>query len=388
VPRLTRTLGVLASLAFVALGLPDALLGVAWPTMRRSFELPLDAVGTLLASYTVGYVCSSFTGGRLVARLGLGRLLVASCLATGCSLLAYTVVPSWGLVVCVGAVAGLGAGGIDAGINTYAASHHGPRMLNWLHACYGLGATAGPAIMTAVFAAGATWHTGYQAAAAAQLGLAAAFLATVAVWPPRGAREADGRHAAARLGETLRLPAARLGLVLFLVYTGLELSVGTWAFTLLTEGRALTPMAAGSVVGLYWAGLTAGRLGRALLPHAGDTAALLRGAILLLVFALTLLAAGIGPGVDAAALALAGVAAGPIFPSLIGVTGSRVGARHLDNTIGLQVAAAAAGQSLLPTSIGIATDALGFVALGSTLVGASVLVFAVNETAARDAIGR
>ena len=142
----------LASLAFVSLGLPDGLLGVAWPSMRADFGLPLDALGVLLAAFTSGYVSASFAGGRLLARLGLGALLAVSCFLTGLSLLGYALAPAWGMVVALALVAGLGAGGIDTGINTYAAERHGPGMLNWLHACYGIGAAGGPAIMTAVLA--------------------------------------------------------------------------------------------------------------------------------------------------------------------------------------------------------------------------------------------
>ena len=181
----------MASLAFVALGLPDGLLGVAWPSIRRDFGLQLDALGGLLVSFTSGYVVSSAVGGRLVSELGLARLLAASCLTTAASLVGYALAADWWLVVLFGVSAGAGAGGIDTGINTYAATHHGPRMLNWLHACYGVGAAMGPAIMTVVFAAHLSWRWGYVGVVVAQLALAAVVAGSRRAWPsdPRRAGE-------------------------------------------------------------------------------------------------------------------------------------------------------------------------------------------------------
>lgn len=372
-------LAVLASLAFAGLGLPDGLLGVAWPSIRATFGLPLDALGALLVSFTAGYVVSSFSGGRLVDGLGLGRLLTLSCLATGGSLIGYATVPSWWMVVGLASLAGVGAGGIDTGINTYAATHYGPRMLNWLHACYGVGAASGPAIMTAIFAANLSWHRGYWVVGVAQLALATAFAATVRVWPQVDAGPTSDAPAPASIGETLRLPVARLGIMLFLVYTGLELAVGSWAFTLLTEGRGVAPMTAGGWASLYWGGLTTGRLlGAALATRIGLTS-LLRGSVVVLAGGLALLFLGISPRADLAGLVIAGVAAGPMFPSLIAATPSRVGERHAANAVGFQIAAAALGQALLPSGVGLIGDSFGLSALAGGLVLLAVAVVLINE---------
>ena len=143
-----RLLIGLAYVGFVSLGLPDGLLGVAWPSIRTFFHLPLDALGTLLVMFTVGYLVSSCSSGRLLARLNVGALLALSCVATAISLLGYALTPQWWIMVVLGLLSGLGAGAIDAGVNTYAATHYSARTVNWLHACYGIGATGGPVIMT------------------------------------------------------------------------------------------------------------------------------------------------------------------------------------------------------------------------------------------------
>lgn len=378
-----RCLVALASLAFVALGLPDGLLGVAWPSMRATFVLPLEALGPLLVASTTGYVVASFGGARLLARVGLGELLALSCAVTGASLLGYASLGVWPMVVALGLVAGLGAGGIDTGINTWAAARHGPRMLNWLHACYGIGAAGGPAIMTAVLADELPWQRGYALVGTAQVLLALVFVAARRAWSPgevAAAAAHDGTGAATTgtpsIRASLRAPRVKAGMVLFFAYTGLELAIGAWTFTLLTAARGVAMELAGSSVSLYWIALTAGRVLGALLASFVSAAVLLRGASLALTIALALLAAGLSPRLDVAALLVAGAAAGPMFPMLIATTRARVGALHAGNAIGFQVAAAAVGQATIPWLLGIAGARLGLEALAVGLAVASLAVAA------------
>ena len=127
---------LLAYVAFIALGMPDGLLGVAWPSIRAGFSIPLDALGMLLFAAVTGYMTSSFLSGALIARMGVGNLLAVSCALTGSALVGYTLVPYWWMMVLLGVVAGLGAGAIDAGLNTYVAAHFGEGLMQWLHASY------------------------------------------------------------------------------------------------------------------------------------------------------------------------------------------------------------------------------------------------------------
>jgi fucose permease len=378
--RRTR-LAIIAGLAFVVLGLPDGLLGVAWPSMRATFGVPLNAMGALLASFTAGFVVSSFAGGRSMHALGLGGLLAVSCGATGLSLLGYAASASWWAVVALALVGGLGAGGIDTGINTYAATRHGPRFLNVLHACWGVGAAAGPAIMTAVLASHRPWQVGYVAVAAAQWTMALAFALTRGAWAGTTAGETSHvrEEAAPSITETLRVPAARLGVLLFVCYTGLELGIGAWAFTLLTEGRWMSMPMAGAWTSLYWVGLTCGRLLGALLVSRLGPRVLLRSTMALLAAGLVLFAAALSPYSDLAGLVVAGAAAGPIFPTLIAQTPGRLGVRHAANAVGFQIAAAALGTALWPSLLGMLGAALGLEALARGLLVLSLAVFAVNE---------
>ena len=173
---------ILAYVAFIALGMPDGLLGVAWPSIRAGFSIPLDAVGMLISTAVTGYLISSFLSGPLIARLGVGRVLAASCALTGVGLIGYTLVPEWWMMVLLGLVAGLGAGAIDAGLNTYVAAHFGEGLMQWLHACYGIGVTLGPIIMTIALTTLNSWRVGYRVVGGFQLALAACFVLTLAMW--------------------------------------------------------------------------------------------------------------------------------------------------------------------------------------------------------------
>ena len=237
---------LLAYIAFIALGMPDGLLGVAWPSIRGTFGIPLDAVGMLIFAGTAGYITSGFLSGTLISRLGVGRVLAGSCALTGTVLISYTLVPSWWMMVFLGVFAGLGAGAIDAGLNTYVAAHFSEGVMQWLHACYGIGITMGPIIMTFALTKWDSWQLGYIIVGGFQLLLAACFILTLPMWDQKDG--AAGTDAPKRLtdyhtplGETLRQPRTWLSMGLFFVYVGCEVALGIWAYSLLTESRGITP---------------------------------------------------------------------------------------------------------------------------------------------------
>jgi fucose permease len=382
-----RRVGLLLALSyvgFVSLGLPDGLLGVAWPSIRARFGLELDALGPLLVATTAGYVFASFSSGRVLARMNLGALLAASCAATATSLLGYAFAPAWFVLVGFGLFAGLGAGAIDAALNTYVATNHSPRTLNWLHACYGVGAASGPALMTGVLMAGHPWQRGYGLVALGQIALALCFTATRPIWPPvAGETHAASPTGAASSRVTLAQPAAWLGMAAFFLYVGLEQSAGAWAYSFLTEVRGVSLAAAGTWVTLYWSGLTAGRVIFGLVANRWPLEALVRGALVAIAAAAALIAADPFPAASALGLALLGFACGPIFPSLIAATPARLGVAHAANGVGFQIAAAACGQALIPWAVGGLAQRSSLAVLGPVLLGFAVALIAVHEVLAR-----
>lgn len=375
---MTRLVPVLAALAFVSLGLPDGLVGVAWPSIRASFGLELDALGVLLVAATIGYVASSFSSGRLLAHLNLGTVLAVSCGLTAAGLLGYATAPSFPAMVALGVLLGLGAGAIDAALNTYVASHHGPRMLNWLHACFGVGAASGPLVMTAVLESGSSWRRGYAIVGTAQVALAGCFILTARSWPRSGGADpASGGAGSATTLATLRVPGTWLGIATFFIYSGVEASIGAWTYTLLTEGRGAAPVEAGVIASLYWGSLTAGRLLAAIGGGLVHVEVMLRIALWCVTLGVALVSLNVSVMWTSAGILLAGCGSGPIFPSLVATTPARLGPQHAANAVGFQIAASAIGLSVLPGLVGVAADSLGMEAIARLYVIQALLLVAV-----------
>lgn len=358
-PRLA--LVALAFIAFVGLGMPDSLLGVGWPSLRADFALPLDALGSLLAVGVAGYTTSSFFTGTLLARFGVGRMLALSCLLTGVALLGYTLVPLWWMVVALGVVAGLGAGAIDAGLNTYVAAHFGARLMQWLHASWGLGITSGPLLMTAGLALWQSWRVGYWIVGGFQLVLALGFFLTLSLWEqpapvPGGQKRLTDYQTP--LGLALRQPAVWVSVALFVLYVGAETALGVWAYTLLTEARGVEPALAGIVTGSYWLMFTIGRVAAGVVAVRTGFDRLVRGGLLGALVGSALLIWHPAPSVNVLAIGLIGLAIAPIFPALMSSTAARVGDQFAAHTIGMQMAATGVGMALIPAGIGVLADRL------------------------------
>mgnify|MGYP001301441265 CR=1 FL=1 len=375
----------LAYAAFISLGLPDGLTGVAWPSIREGFGLPLSALGALATSSTIGYLLSSFSAGRLLARLGVGWLLTLSSLASAVSLLGYGLAPLWAVMVALGLVAGLGAGAIDAGLNTYAAEEFSPRTMNWLHAAFGLGAAAGPLLMSAVIAAGLSltgdagdsWRTGYLIVGAALLLLTGCFALTRGEWVLRGDEGRAEAPPSAPMLQTLALPTTWLCIVLFLLYTGLEFTAGQWLYSLLTEARGIEPTVAGMWVSAYWGSLTLGRVLSGVIVGWISVQRLLRLAMAGALAGVALLWLNLTPWLALAGVALLGFSLAPMFPSFMSLTPARMGPQHAANTVGFQVAAAMLGGALFVGGFGMLAGRVGLEALGPTLLVIATLLTAV-----------
>lgn len=355
-PRLGLIL--LAYIAFISLGLPDGLLGVAWPSIRATFNRPLDSLGFMLFASTAGYLTSSFSSGRLIRGLGVGRVLALSCAATGLGLIGYSLAPAWWWMVGLAVIAGLGAGAIDAGLNTYVAAHFGEGLMQWLHASYGIGVMLGPIIMTLGLKYTGTWRTGYALVGTAQLLLALAFTLTLRMWQNGGQARAPEAPPVltdykTTIPETLRRPAVWASLLLFFVYTGTEVTLGLWTYSLLVESRGIAPESAGLWAGSYWAMFTIGRIAAGLWTNRVGVNALVRGSLLAALAGALLLWWNPFPAASLAAVVIAGFAIAPIFPALVSGTAARVGARYAANTIGMQIAAAGLSAAIVPALAGV-----------------------------------
>ncbi len=349
---------VLAFIAFVALGLPDGLLGVGWPSIRTGFAIPLDAIGMLLIASVAGYMTSSFLSGFLLARMGVGRVLAASCFLTGLALVGYTLVPQWWMMIALGAFAGLGAGAIDAGLNTYVATHFGEGMMQWLHASWGVGTTLGPIIMTFGLTALSTWRFGYQVVGLFQLGLAACFMITLSIWDRHSVYANSGPEKKLTdyktpLGSTMRKPQAWLSMALFFLYVGAEGGLGTWTYSLLTESRGVDTTTAGFFAGSYWFTFTMGRITAGVVASRVGVNTLVFGGLIGALLGTGLLIWNPSEMANVVAVAIIGLSIAPIFPAMMSGTRKRVGDKHAANAIGMQTAATGLGMAVIPGLMGV-----------------------------------
>jgi fucose permease len=374
---------VLASLGFISLGLPEGLLGVAWPSIRATFDLPLDALGLLLATFASGYFVSSALSGRLLTSYGIGSVLSASCATTGACLLGYALAPSWPAMVILGGVLGIGAGIIDSALNTFAAVQYGSRVLNWMHAAFGLGAAVGPLVMTAILSSGLSWNLGYVSVAAAQLGLAVGYWLTRRRFTrPAPATNPSVPSESGSARRLLKNPLIWISLALFGVYAGTEVTAGQWSFSLFVQSRDTPTTVAGLLVSAYWGSLTVGRVLFGIIAPRVSPDILLRVCMLVAIAAGGVIWLNL-PVVSWLALAVLGLILAPIFPVLIAETPGRLGLAQTANAVGLQVAAAVLGGAGLPAGVGVLAARLSLEVVGPCLVAAGLTQLVLHEALVR-----
>ncbi len=388
--RSSQALLALAYLAFISLGLPDAVLGVAWPSLRDSFHLPQALLGVPLAVGAVAYFASGMLAGRLMQGLGIGRLLAGSTALVAAGILSYSVAPAFALIVMVVPLVGFGSGAIDSALNSYAARSFSPRHMSWLHAAYAAGAMAGPAIMTAVLGVGASWRVGYAVVGFLLAALVPAFVAARKLWEaepsaPHVVVDAPGSVGPLALDEppvgarsALRSGRVWLQIAIFFFYAGAEVAAGQWSYTLLTESRGVGGTVAGTWTAAYWGGLLAGRLVLGFVVERVGQVTLLRLATLgVLVFAVLFALPGLKVG--AAALPLLSFSLASIYPGLMSETPRRVGVRTSPHAVGFQVSAATLGVAVVPSVAGLVSERFGLEAIGWVIVGCALMLLALHE---------
>lgn len=372
----------LSCLTYLSVALPGSTLGLLWPSMRATIHEPVDALGLVLFAGVLTSAVSSAVTGRLLSRMSAGPVLALGTATVGVALAMEAAAPALWVIVLGSAVFSLGFGAIDAALNVYAAGHFGARDINWLHASYGLGATLGPLLVTALLRGGLGWR-GTMGSMACVIALVAALLAIT--W-----RRASGgqRRAAADRSEEMLTPAASgdtaprkwsaifAGVTFTTVETGLESAAGIWGYVFLTSGRGLPAVVAGVAVSAYWAMMF---VGRALL---GMVAARL-GAARVLAWAVASVPVGAllmtlpGPAfVAVVGMMTLGLATAPIFPLLTLTTSDRAGA-SATTAVGLQVAASAVGGAALPSGIGLVIGAVSAWTLAPALLVLSLAMCGV-----------
>lgn len=374
---------VIIYLAFISLGLPDALLGAAWPSMYPQFDVPVSYAGIVSMIIALGTVISSLQSDRLTKKLGTGKVTALSVLMTAMALFGFATSHSFGML-CLWAIPyGLGAGSVDASLNNYVALHYESRHMSWLHCMWGVGASAGPYIMGYALTAGWGWNSGYHIIAVLQIVLTAILLCSLPLWKQRPAEVLqDGKVQPAKalsIREVLQLAGAREILVCFFCYCALEQTTGLWASSYLTLHKGVSADTAATFASMFYLGITVGRaLSGFLTMKLNDVQMIRLGEVIIGIGVLVMLLP-FGQSLSLAGLILIGLGCAPVYPCVIHSTPAHFGADKSQAIIGIQMACAYVGTCLMPPVFGLIANHITVALLPVYLLIILVLMVIMHE---------
>jgi fucose permease len=400
---ISRKFDLLSLGTFVVLGMPDGMLGTAWPAMRRSFGAPIGDLGLILLVNTVGSVVIAAFVGRLIQRAGAAAVLAVAAVCGAVGGVCYAVAPGLWLVLCVGPLVGAGMGMMDGGLNTAVGLTGRTRLLNLLHGFYGVGTAIGPLVVTAAIIGG-SWRPAYLVLGALNVLTAVCWIAyrrsvpapvaaavaapvsatgSAAFEDPGTADPAGPANPAAGWSQRRIVTVLALGLIVFFLYTGLEVAAGQWETSFLRGQLGLSASAAGLAAFGYWGALTAVRIGLALPARQVPAQTVIGSGLLTAIVASGLIWWQPEPATTVLAFFLLGGSLAGVFPALIAVTPRRIGEERAKHAIAWQVGAAAAGGSGISAVIGLLIDQTSLAVLGPAIVVLALLLFAANMALTR-----
>lgn len=342
-------------LGFISLGLPDGTVGVAWPQIHDDLGLPIGLGGTIVLVATLLSAVSGFTSGRWVARFSTGPVVLLSCVLTGSALLIIAHARNFAWLIAAAAPLGLGAGAVDAGLNGYVARHYSGRHMNWLHACWGIGAMTGPLVMGRALTSASGWRGGYLVLGAAQLALAFLFLATLRLWsivPERTDAVRVGSRTITVPTATANSPAGWLSAAIFAIYAAVEITAGVWAGSILIVARSVPEATAALCVAGYYGSIMAGRLIVGFVADRWSSRTLVNAGAAVAFLGAGWFAFAGSAAMAAAALVLLGLGFAPVYPGLMHEVPRRFAPEAVQTVIGRQSGAACLGAASLPAAVG------------------------------------
>ena len=362
-------------LAFISLGLPDGLLGAAWPSVYPELGVPVSYAGAVSMTVALGTIVSSLLSDRLTWRFGVGKVTAVSVAMTACALFGFSISREYWMLILWAIPYGLGAGGVDASLNNYVALHYSSRHMSWLHCMWGVGASVGPYIMGWVLSGGAHWSGGYRIVGVLQVILTAVLFLSLGLWKDRRAEAETAQPVP--LKEVFAIPGAKEILVTFFCYCALEQTAALWASSYLTLSRGEERSTAAFFASLFFLGMTIGRGVNGFLTVKFDDKTLIR-------MGAAVIGLGIGamllPGkVALAGLLLVGLGCAPVYPCIIHSTPANFGPQRSQALIGVQMASAYVGTLLMPPLFGLIADGIGAWTMPLYLLAILALMTAMHE---------
>ena len=374
---------IIIYLSFISLGLPDSLLGAAWPTMYPQLGVPVSYAGVISLIIAAGTVVSSLQSDRLTRRFGTGRVTAFSVATTAVALFGFSVSSRfWQL--CLWAIPyGLGAGSVDASLNNYVALHYKSKHMSWLHCMWGVGASAGPYIMGFVMTHGGSWSGGYRSIALIQIVLTAILFCSLPLWKGRPqVTDGAGNQVEAKplsLRQVLKIRGVKQVLVCFFCYCALEQTTGLWASSYLTLHKGVSPETAAGFASMFFLGITAGRALSGFLTMRLSDVQMIRLGQGLIGGGIVILLLPLGAAASLAGFVIIGLGCAPIYPCIIHSTPAHFGADKSQAIIGIQMACAYVGICLMPPLFGLIANHIGVSLLPWYLIAILALMIVMHE---------
>ncbi len=355
---MTTLLLIIIYIAFISLGLPDSMLGAAWPTVRADLSLPMAGAGLISMIISGGTIISSILSGRLIQKLGTGKLTLISVFITAMALLGFSFSQSYVWLCLMAIPLGLGAGAVDAALNNFVALHFSARHMSWLHCFWGFGATAGPAIMSVAISHNGSWQTGYLSVAIIQIFLVIILLVSLPLWRLFGGGREECIIEEYQSQYVFQLTGIRSALLGFFCYCALEATTGLWGASYLVQTKGVSADVAAGWISVYYLGITIGRLVNGFITAKWSNPVLIRGGQFIIGIGAVLLLIS-NQYVNLLGLILIGMGCAPIYPSMLHETPARFGKNNSSKLMGVQMAFAYIGTMLVPPAIGVLSSVVG-----------------------------
>ena len=366
-------------LAFISLGLPDSLLGSAWPIMHQELGAPLSSSGIIFMIISGGTIVSSLLSDRLTRRFGAGAVTAFSVAMTAAALFGFSLSRSFIMLCLVAVPYGLGAGGVDAALNNYVALHYKSRHMSWLHCMWGVGASVGPYIMSACLTAGRGWSAGYRTIGFIQVALTAVLFLTLRLWKSGEGSADEEKREPLPLKKIVVLPGVKEIMLAFFSYCALEQTVGLWASSYLVTVRGIDAETAAAYGSLFFLGITVGRAASGFVTFKLNDSQMVRLGQCVIIIGVALIMIPLGNAFALAGLVLVGLGCAPIYPSIIHSTPEHFGASRSQAIIGVQMASAYVGTSLMPPLFGLISGFAGVGLLPFYLLALLILMAVMHE---------
>lgn len=364
--------------AFISLGLPDGLLGAAWPSMVPDLGVPISWAGGISFIICLGTIISSLASDWLTHKLGTGKVTAISVAMTAAALFGFSFSDQYWML-CLWAIPyGLGAGSVDASLNNYVALHYASRHMSWLHCMWGIGASAGPYLIGAVLTGGGHWSSGYQIIGIAQILLTAILFLTLPVWKDSNRSPQAGSKPVGLL-KVLLIPGAKEVMVMFFCYCALEQTAALWSCSYLVLHTGMSEDTAASFASLFFLGMTAGRAASGFVTMKLSDTKMIRLGLGIITLGIAVLLLPFGASTALAGFLLIGLGCAPIYPCVIHATPAHFGEENSQALIGIEMASAYVGTALMPPLFGILTQVFGVGLMGVYLLILLVLMIYMHE---------